>query len=456
MKNILTRLAALAIIVAATDPIAVMAVTDKEMEEARAITAMAYLRYANDGSGYLDDLPAPKSMADLKKGLKQKEVENLKSFTAVSTPKDYASWNKEKLVEYWSSTFFKSSGLIEKGKLAKARVRSRVGRMTVSVAAPAAPKPEVKEEPAEIKETQASVSDNKNVSETEPSEETALLNDSLNVVADNLEDAMSREMPEKRSEGHTWVYVMILCILVAVVIGLVIFASNVMKRSSQREDADPAGGGYRPADNADTERRDEESREKFAVALAAKNEEIRNLRVRVETLETENSALHKDAAAYSRQINSLKDEIAELKSRQSAAPGVASSEASQQGHAHPATSARPTSSVPNKDVMVKTIYLGRANSRGLFVRADRKLSIGHSLYRLDTTDGYSGTFRVAEDPTVWEMALLTPRDSLLGACTGKELENSDGYTRIITESSGTAVFEDGCWKVIRKAKIRYE
>ena len=42
--------------IAAICPLQATAVTDKEMEEARTITAKAYLRYANDGSGYLDEV----------------------------------------------------------------------------------------------------------------------------------------------------------------------------------------------------------------------------------------------------------------------------------------------------------------------------------------------------------------------------------------------------------------
>ena len=63
-------------------PFTASAVTDKEMEQARTIATKAYLRYANDGSGYLDKLN-PKTMAELEKNLKPKEKENLKAFKAI-------------------------------------------------------------------------------------------------------------------------------------------------------------------------------------------------------------------------------------------------------------------------------------------------------------------------------------------------------------------------------------
>ena len=42
------------------------AVTRQEMDQARTIAAKAYIRYVNDGSGYLDDLN-PKTMEELVK-----------------------------------------------------------------------------------------------------------------------------------------------------------------------------------------------------------------------------------------------------------------------------------------------------------------------------------------------------------------------------------------------------
>jgi len=97
-------------------------VTDKEMEQARTIAAKAYLRFANDGSGYLDDVNAT-SMTELRKSLKKKEVENLAAFTAIKTPSDYASWDKDKLISYWVSVLDNKT-LLDKGKAAKGRIPS--------------------------------------------------------------------------------------------------------------------------------------------------------------------------------------------------------------------------------------------------------------------------------------------------------------------------------------------
>lgn len=103
------------------------------MEQARTIAAKAYLRFANDGSGYLDDVKAT-SMTELRKSLKKKEVENLAAFTAIKTPSDYASWDKDKLISYWVSVLDNKT-LLDKGKAAKGRIRKQIGAMTVTAAA---------------------------------------------------------------------------------------------------------------------------------------------------------------------------------------------------------------------------------------------------------------------------------------------------------------------------------
>ena len=51
--------------------------TPEQMDRARAIAYKYCLRYMNNGSGYLDD-KKPKSTAELKSALKEKEKENIK------------------------------------------------------------------------------------------------------------------------------------------------------------------------------------------------------------------------------------------------------------------------------------------------------------------------------------------------------------------------------------------
>lgn len=394
------------------------AVTDREMEEARTITAITYLRYANDASGYLDE-HHPKTMSELKNILKEKEKENLKAFNAVPVPKDYASWDKEKLVAYWSGTFFNSPGLSAKGKIGKSRVRGRLNNMQVAAPAPekpveAAPAP-VKPDsvaPAEAPAEPASAVNP--VNETPKTQEEV---DSLLALSE-ADAGLDPESREKRSSG-TWYYVVILIILVIAVIALVVFASKILKKSAEESANVPAErtNGRSLAERAENA----DMREKFSATLAQKNEEIRRLNRELEAAREESSSLRA-------QLDKAGREIAPVSAPLSA-PAVSDA---------------------------RCIYLGRVNNRGLFVRADRRLNHEASVYRLDTEDGVSGSFRVLTEPDIDDRLLADPVHWLGGGCLATDLEDTDGYSEVRTLSSGTAIFQDGAWKVIRKANIRYE
>lgn len=459
-----------------------LAVTDKEMEQARVIAAKAYLRYANDGSGYLDELK-PKSMSDLESKIKPKEKENLKAFKAVGVPRDYASWDKAKLVEYWSVTFFKSPGLTEKGKMARARVRKNVSAINV-----APPKSEAEKQTTAGVEKTVAADKVKAEAPKEDAEspatvaagaqalagDAAAMTDSIGKIQEKVAslDESSEDVPEEKS--HTWVYLLVLAILVGVVIWLVSFASNVMKRS---------GEGREPARRSEEERLAErqageaskEMREKFAATLTQKNAEISQLNAKVDQLNRENASMKRDMQALVAETGSLRTRLTDAQSqleeiRKAAAaaaaptPRPAAPQPEREYAPAPIAAVEPERPAPQPQPAAqaapqrrhRTIFLGRVNNKGIFVRADRELNVGNSIYVLETTDGYAGTFRVVADPVVWEMALLTPQQSLMGGCTGDELDLPEGMTRIVTESSGTAVFEGGCWRVIRKARIRYE
>jgi len=470
----------ISILISVCSALPALAVTDKEMEQARTIAAHVYLRYANDGSGYLDETH-PTTMAELERVLKPKERENLKAFKAIAVPKDYASWDKAKLVDYWGNTAFASKGLLEKGKVGKSRAKKRLNAMSVASPLPAA---EGKAGQAPAKEGQVQVSDKKvetsaattpkpeDVSSTQQTaaDSTAIAMSEAEAAATAaLDDDLDEEIP--KAKDNTWIYIVLLCILVGVVVALVVFASNVMKKNGaetparRREDdtmAIPQG--------ADAET----LREKYAASLNAKNNEIHSLNKKVEDLTNQNQTLKANLEALTAETASLRTRLTEATRRLAAVSAAASSAPaapkpsaapSTQPHgtiqaAGPATPAATPQPQPKpaqpQATSLRTIFLGRANAKGIFVRADRTLNIGNTIYRLDTTDGYAGTFRVANDPTVWEMALLTPRESLSGACVCADFDDTQGKERIVNDSAGTAIFEGGCWKVIRKAKIHYE
>lgn len=450
------------------------AVTEKEMDQARAIAAKAYLRYANDGSGYLDDINA-KSMSELEKSLKAKEKENIKAFKSIPVPKDYASWDKQKLVDYWGNKAFASKELLDKGRIGKSRAKKNLNAMKISD-----PVKEEKKQPAP--ETAASEakpeSPETQVSTETQSADAAVINNAADSIATQdasglLSDPLSSDLDSdpqlEKAKDHTWIYVVILCILVGVVVALVVFASNVMKKNGDKYketiSAQPGSSPSLPDGNA--------LKEKYAAAIASKNEEISTLSKKVESLNTQNNSLKSNLEALTAEIASLRTRIAESNKKISEYESALQSAHNHVAEVQSATHHEPT---PQQQVNrqatrptqaetvrrqpqapgVRSIFLGRANSKGIFVRADRSLNPGNSVFRLDTTDGYAGTFRVVSDPVVWEMVMRSPVETLSGACVSPDLTDTDGMTKVINDSAGTAIFESGCWKMIRKAKIHYE
>lgn len=67
-----------------------------------------------------------------------------------------------------------------------------------------------------------------------------------------------------------------------------------------------------------------------------------------------------------------------------------------------------------------------------------------------------GTFHVVDLPVVTRVVLENPREMLSGGCVAKDIDDTLGATSIVTEDSGTAIFENGYWRVLRPSRIRYE
>ena len=421
-------------------PFLALAVSQKEMEQARTIAAKAYIRYVNDGSGYLDELH-PVTIDELQKSLKQKEKENIKAFLAIEAPKDYQSWDKQQLLDYWAGTVFKANGLVEKGRGGRILARKEINKMTVSTPQAVTPQPAAQTQAPADSEAKPPVTESAPQQEVkkeetpkiEAADETMALSnveDSISAAEQKLTDQLYADEEEAsypEEENYTWVYIMILAILVAIVIALVVYAANVMKK--------------RPSDvpsriySEDDSEPDSHVSEKYEAALADKDFEISMLTKKLEASLKQNSELKTKLEALTSEIAALQATGLQTLPQEPKTPGTS---ASQRGHS------------------LRTIYLGRANARQIFIRADRSLNIGNSVFVLDTTDGVTGSFRVADSPAAWSLALSNPEEYLKNACTGHDLEDTSGVSSIVTESSGTAVFEGGTWRVIRKAKIRYE
>lgn len=444
-------------------------VTDKEMEQARTIAAQAYLRYANNGSGYLDD-QKPTTMEELRKGLKAKEIENLKSFTAVAVPKDYASWDKARLTEYWSVTFFNSPGLIEAGKGAKSVVKKRIAAMTVAAPDASAAQEEKAQEAAKGEKPGEGTNLPVSLVDEEPSATDAAAAAELErrkAEADSIAalvaaDTGQSEEPKKKGSG-TWIYVTILVILIAVVVWLVVYASKTMSSSKREKTRDD-----RREEAPESDRRPEKGsaaaggssaaglRSEFAQTVARKNEEIRRLSKELEDLgngyrelEGANRILSGENARLTAETERLRAALSEAERRLQDAAHNAAANAGQRAAEERTIMA---THVPRTR---RTIYLGRVNARGLFVRADRTINPEGTVYKIETEDGYTGRYQVVNLPEVTGRVLQNPTQWLACGCECDDLLATEGVTRILTEVSGNAVFESGCWRVVTKAKISY-
>ena len=472
------------IAVAMVTAIPSFAVTDKEMEQARALAAKHYLRYANNGSDYLDKLN-PSSVAELSKSLKAKEQENIKSFNAVAVPKDYASWDKKKLVEYWSSTFFRSPGLKEDGKKCLSVLAKNLNKMTV--AAPSAePKPTDTKaaEPAKSTEEAAKPAAEAKPSAT-PASETAApaANETAGqpATAPEAEDAVAQAVAQaeadagladeqpKKSSNTGW-YIGILVVLVGVVIWLVMYASKSMKETGASLADHKAGEKeIREAKRAAKEEQNK-MREQYANSLTAKNDEIKQLKSEVEARERELDAAKREADALRRQLDAAKRELSNARQGRAEQP-IAPQQAQER---RPAQEARPTQeprhsqeqsqSSPSQKSQVSparpgglppVVFLGYVNQKGLFTKASRSLNMENSVYRMDIPDGHHGLFRVVNDPEILDRLVDNVAQWLEGGCVIENPEDADIAAEIVTLQPGEALFADNTCRVTKKARIKF-
>ena len=268
---------------------------------------------------------------------------------------------------------------------------------------------------------------------------------------------LEEEEPLEKAENHTWVYIVILIVLVGVVVALVVFASNIMKKNGGNISGATASPAPRPSGSTGARhfiRLSAEAnalREKFAARLTEKNNEQHSLNKKMEEINAANASLKQKVEALSSEVVSLRSRLSESSAKISQLQAEADSLKKASAVQSPAAvsqapaprqeapirpqAEKPVQQAPQQSSSVRTIFPRQANAKGIFIRADRTLNLGNSIYRLDTTDGYSGTFRVAADPTVWEMALLTPRESLSYACVAADIDNTDGMEKIVNDAA---------------------
>ena len=391
-------------------------VTREEMEQARTITAQAFLRYMNNGSDYLDKLD-PVKVSDLKNSLKTKEKENIKIFESIEYPKIevYSQWSKDDLLKYWGTDFWNDSRIPAHCKGARVRVKSKIGAMNVGAEAIKS-----QETTATLAEADNAASEAQRVLDSikmadSIAAEAAILEASNDVVQEDFasdsiaaeESAIEEEETVKSKSSPTLIYSLILIVLVVIIAALIVYAVKGIQKSGKQD--------VKRDKNEETDSADEEDDDNhiYKETLDEKDREIASLKAEIDRLNN----------VILRMNDRLSDAISEISPNQ-----------------------RPT----------RTIYLAYANSKNVFVRADSVYNEDYSIFKLVTSDGITGSFSVIDNPIAIKLALSLPISILKNSCQSEDMHHDNWCKQIITENAGTAIFENGRWIVKRKADINFQ
>lgn len=420
-------------------PMCMYAVTPDEMEEARAITAKIYLRCYNPGSDYLDKVN-PKTMGELEGKLKSKEKENIVVFKSISVPGDYASWTKDDLVNYWSRTFysdpkvkFEAKGYAQKmteKALSAMKIKSP-DEVVQPVATPAADSalvlPDaVTTSPAETQSTQAV----------------------LDTLAENIQP-VDTEKNTGEGSGNAF-YIVLLIVLIIAVVVLIIYAARMFKRQTDdRDDDEPDSDNDFVQKTGPNVNVNIAAPAASAVTGSATDKEVESLRA-------ENAELRRSIDDCKYHLNYVKSEKTEL--QEQVRQLRAELEQKRQGVADMPKRNTDDITVYTVDEgsadRSKMLYLGRANADGIFVRAERELNSAYSVFRLVSTDGVTGTFTVLTSPVVQSRIMCDARHALTGGCEC-DFNEADHCSGVETLRGGTAIFDQGRWKVLRRAQVSF-
>lgn len=100
-------------------------------------------------------------------------------------------------------------------------------------------------------------------------------------------------------------------------------------------------------------------------------------------------------------------------------------------------------------------YLATPTIDGCFTDVSSMEEVGKSLYLLTTTDGVNGCFILLDTPDAIATAMISVSQFIKPVC--KVVGNVQSYpNHIVTEEEGNAVLENGVWKVVKKAVVKFE
>lgn len=403
------------------------AATKQEMEQARALVAKWGVRSQNSGSGYLDGTN-PKNLDQVRASVRSHKTDNAnlgKLSLSMPSEEEYQSWDNAKMTSYWMSQYNSAVPAGGDKDFCRSKLKSQLASVPATVkAAPKAEKEPVETDPETVGTDEETAEETEEPTDSvENTADEGLATDIVDAAAANPEveplaapgtngerEAAKGTQELSGNSSNVWVIVM-LVVLVLIVLALVGYASNITARNNKRNQGNPRRNRDRQRSEKENDNADDADDDDDDDSITAPRADQYNPASR--PIEAESAAM---AAAARRNATHR------------AAPRIS---------------------------QPRIIYLSNANSEGVFLRADAQYNMGNSIFKLITSDGYSGTFSVIDDPNVYEMALMMPVDFLINACSGRNLQLTDGARSIVTDSTGTAIFEDGRWRVARKARIHY-
>ena len=98
-------------------------------------------------------------------------------------------------------------------------------------------------------------------------------------------------------------------------------------------------------------------------------------------------------------------------------------------------------------------YLSMPSADGSWSEVSTVNTQGQCLYILNSPDGINGTFKVINEPIAIQMILMGVGKYLNPVC--RVSNTASQVNGIVTDEPGTAVFENGVWRMTKKAVVHY-
>ena len=120
---------------------------------------------------------------------------------------------------------------------------------------------------------------------------------------------------------------------------------------------------------------------------------------------------------------------------------------------HPPVSPYGAPAQPIQPKRPTEFYLSMPSPDGSWSEVSTVNTQGQCLYILNSPDGVNGTFRVINEPIAIQMILMGVGKYLNPVC--RVSNTASQVSGIVTDEPGTAVFENGVWRMTKKAVVHY-